>query len=217
MEPLRLMTRTLLIPIQDLKVRPLVASNGEIVDFVKDEKIVTTAFQETVHRYYRAVPLSGSLDCPGVEGSTSALIVEHLENKGFGVGKGQVFVDAVELNEYQNDLRLQIRKLLTRYGIFSINCKADDVRMLDHGFTTTLKICRGKRFVQFAWWVPSLRGERKTVEGLYGWALWSEVPVTKLDAIIPQHRNVPLSSLFTSGGCTTWDEFVKNILSIGEQ
>ena len=78
MEPLRLMTRTLLIPIQDLKVGPLVTSNGEIVDFVKEEKIVTAAFQETLHRRYRAVPLSGSLDCPGVEGSTSALIAEHL-------------------------------------------------------------------------------------------------------------------------------------------
>lgn len=217
MEPLRLMTRTLLIPIQDLKVRPLVASNGEIVDFVKDEKIVTTAFQETVHRYYRAVPLSGGLDCPGVEGSTSALIVEHLEKKGFGVGKGQVFVDAVELNEYQNDLRIQIRKLLTSYGIFSINCKFDDVRMLDHGFTTSLKTCRGKRFVQFAWWVPVLRGERKTVEGLYGWALWSEIPVNNLETIIPKHRNVPLSSLFTSGENTTWAEFVNNVMSIGEQ
>lgn len=217
MEPLRLMTRTLLIPIQELKVGPLVASNGEIVDFVKEEKIVTTAFQETVHRYYHAVPLSGSLDCPGVEGSTSALIVEHLEKKGFGVGKGQVFVDISKLNEYQKDLTFQIRRLLTRYGLFSINCKFDDVRMLDHGFTTALKIYRGKRYIQFAWWVPTLRGERKTVEGLYGWALWSEVPVTKLDAIIPQHRNVPLSSLFTSGGNTTWDEFVKNVLSIGEQ
>jgi len=216
-EPLRLMTRTLLIPIQELKVGPLVASNGEIVDFVKEEKIVTTAFQETVHRYYHAVPLSGSLDCPGVEGSTSALIVEHLEKKGFGVGKGQVFVDISKLNEYQKDLTFQIRRLLTRYGLFSINCKFDDVRMLDHGFTTALKIYRGKRYIQFAWWVPTLRGERKTVEGLYGWALWSEVPVTKLDAIIPQHRNVPLSSLFTSGGNTTWDEFVKNVLSIGEQ
>lgn len=217
MEPLRLMTRTLLIPIWELKLAPLPASNGEVIDFIKDEEFVMTAFQETLHRYYNAVPLSGGLDCPGVEGSTSALIAEYLEQKGIGVGKGRVYVDADKLRSYQIELTFQIRKLLTRYGLFSINCKVDDVRMLDHGFTTTLKTCRGKRFVQFAWWVPVLRGERKTVEGLYGWALWSEVPVNKLDAVIPKHRNVPLSSLFTSGENTTWAEFVNNVMSIGEQ
>ena len=217
MEPLRLMTRTLLIPIWELKLTPLPVSNGEVIDFIKDEEFVTTAFQETLHRYYQAVPLSGGLDCPGVEGSTSALIAKYLEQKGIGVGKGQVYVDSTKLKNYQTELTFQIRRLLTRYGLFSINCKFDDVRMLDHGFTTTLKTCRGKRFVQFAWWVPVLRGERKTVEGLYGWALWSEVPITILDTIIPQHRNVPLSSLFTSGEKTTWAEFVKNVMSIGEQ
>lgn len=217
MEPLRLMTRTLLIPIWELKLTPLPVSNGEVIDFIKDEEFVTTAFQETLHRYYQAVPLSGGLDCPGVEGSTSALIAKYLEQKGIGVGKGQVYVDTTKLKNYQTELTFQIRRLLTRYGLFSINCKFDDVRMLDHGFTTTLKTCRGKRFVQFAWWVPVLRGERKTVEGLYGWALWSEVPITILDTIIPQHRNVPLSSLFTSGEKTTWAEFVKNVMSIGEQ
>ncbi len=217
MEPLRLMTRTLLIPIWELKLTPLPVSNGEVIDFIKDEEFVTTAFQETLHRYYQAVPLSGGLDCPGVEGSASALIAKYLEQKGIGVGKGQVYVDSTKLKNYQTELTFQIRRLLTRYGLFSINCKFDDVRMLDHGFTTTLKTCRGKRFVQFAWWVPVLRGERKTVEGLYGWALWSEVPITILDTIIPQHRNVPLSSLFTSGEKTTWAEFVKNVMSIGEQ
>ena len=217
MEPLRLMTRTLLIPIWELKLTPLPVSNGEVIDFIKDEEFVTTAFQETLHRYYQAVPLSGGLDCPGVEGSTSALIAKYLEQKGIGVGKGQVYVDTTKLKNYQTELTFQIRRLLTTYGLFSINCKFDDVRMLDHGFTTTLKTCRGKRFVQFAWWVPSLRGERETVEGLYGRALWSEVPVNKLDTIIPKHRNVPLNSLFTSGENTTWAEFVNNVMSIGEQ
>ena len=54
MEPLRLMTRTLLIPIWKLKLAPLSASNGEVIDFIKDEEFVLTAFQETLHRYYNA-------------------------------------------------------------------------------------------------------------------------------------------------------------------
>ena len=81
MEPLRLMTRTLLIPISRLKIVPLCASNGELVDFIKDERFVVTVFQELLHRYYNAVPLSGSLNCPGVEGSTSALIAEYLKKR----------------------------------------------------------------------------------------------------------------------------------------
>ena len=57
MEPLRLMTRTLLIPIWELKLAPLPASNGEVIDFIKDEEFVLTAFRETLHRFISPVLL----------------------------------------------------------------------------------------------------------------------------------------------------------------
>lgn len=209
MEPLRLMTRTLLIPISRLKIVPLCASNGELVDFIKDERIVVTVFQELLHRYYNAVPLSGSLNCPGVEGSTSALMAECLEKRGIGVEKGQVYVERNEVLEYQIELGYQVRKILSKYGLYSCIGKVEEPRMLDHGFTTELKVCQGKRFVQFTWWVPSLCWERMTVGQLLSRAL-------NTDDNSSRYREVALSNLFTSGKNTTWDELVKNVLAIGE-
>ncbi|EGN9442778.1 hypothetical protein IS230_004735 [Salmonella enterica] len=209
MEPLRLMTRTLLIPISRLKIVPLCASNGELVDFIKDERFVVTVFQELLHRYYNAVPLSGSLNCPGVEGSTSALIAEYLKKRGIDVGKGQVYVEQNDLVNYQKELGYQVRKILSQYGLYSCTCKFEELRMLDHGFTTELKVCRGKGFVQFTWWVPSLFYKRMTVEQLLSRAL-------NTDDNSPRYREATLSNLFTSGKNTTWDELVKNVLIIGE-
>ncbi|EIL5663564.1 hypothetical protein LL200_000650 [Salmonella enterica] len=216
MEPLRLMTRTLLIPISRLKVVPLCASNGELVDFLKVNEIVIAAFQENVYRLYKTIPMTGALDLPGVEGSASALMAQHLEQKGIGLNSGRVFVKSDELIAYQIELNKQLRRLLSEYGLYTLADNGIEARLMDHGYVAEIKKCRGANFVQFKWFVPILDNKRKTLETLFGYALWSSVPAPKLESILPVHRTVPFDRLLTSGDKTTWDEFVKNVLAIGE-